>query len=194
MLYIVQGYLFISIYNFILFKDRNNENKDFIILKSIVTSYILKVIYDFILNWWFKDHILSQMSYTVNLICLSVLSAYLLASIAKSKIFNKILLTIGIHRTTSDNIWQDIIPNGTFMRVYSKDGKKSYLGLCVNWEPDSREPIVYLKKYQILNEYGEVLVDNFNKKDRSIVLNLANFERVDLIQGEKEDKPQKSKS
>ena len=43
MLYLIQGYLFVAVYNFMRFKHNELNN---VFFKSIISSYILKLVFD----------------------------------------------------------------------------------------------------------------------------------------------------
>ncbi len=188
MLYIAQGYIFITVFEFIVFKD-NEKNTDFLILKSIVISYVLKVVYDKIL--YMKSIELDKWLYVIILFVVSALLAYLLALILKTAWFNKFLSIIGIKRTINENIWFDAVRDGCFLRIYSKDGSKSYSGTCKYRESYDREPIVVLTEYRILDANSEIIIDYSEDSNRSIMLNLKNFERIDITQSQ--PKPKKKR-
>jgi len=99
----------------------------------------------------------------------------------RTKVFNKFLLKIGIHRTANPDIWLDIIGNGCWLRVFSKDVEKSYLGQCRYHESHKSEPIIVLTNYQILNEYAKTICNYSDNDTRKIVLNLKDFERVEVV-------------
>ena len=49
------------------------------------------------------------------------------------------------HRTTNENIWDDIIKTGMFLQIYMKDGI-SYLGMYRKSESFEREPFILLSR------------------------------------------------
>lgn len=185
LLYIVPGYISVSIFNFILFKDkRNDENSqvNFILLKSISISYIFKLFFDKIItSTCLSKYSIDNFLYAIILVMTSSLVSYTAALIFRTISFNKFLLKIGIHRTVNSDIWIDIISNGCWLRVFSKNEQKSYLGQCRFHESHKSEPIVVLTNYQILNEYAEAICDYSNDDTRKIVLNLKDFERVEVV-------------
>lgn len=185
LLFIVPGYIFVSIFNFILFKDkRNDENSqtNFIILKSISISYIFKLFLDKIktITCLSKCSIDDSLN-AIILVVACLLISYVTALICRTKSFNKFLLKIGIRRTINSDIWLDIVSDGCWLRVFSKDEQKSYLGQCRFHESHKNEPIIVLIKYQILDEYNDVICDYSNNVNRKIVLNLKDFERVEVV-------------
>ena len=182
--YFVPGYIFISIYNFMLLKKANVQEGNFIILKSIAISYILKTLYDKIITQWEIEVLYVEIDPLLNVIILlfiSLILGYLLGLIGYSPVANKFLLRFGIHRTVKENIWANVIKKGHYIRVFKKDYSKSYCGQCTFYENDTREPIIVLSRYVIYNDNAEVICDYSNDDTASIVLNLKDFERVDVF-------------
>lgn len=182
--YFVPGYIFISIYNFMLLKKANVQESNFIILKSIAISYILKTLYDKIITQWEIEVLYVEIDPLLNvtiLLFISLILGYLLGLIGYSSVANKILLRFGIHRTVKENIWANVIKKGHYIRVFKKDYSKSYCGQCIFYENDTREPIIVLSRYVIYNDNAEVICDYSNNGTASIVLNLKDFERVDIF-------------
>ena len=182
--YFVPGYIFISIYNFMLLKKANVQESNFIILKSIAISYILKTLYDKIITQWEIEVLYVEIDPLLNvtiLLFISLILGYLLGLIGYSPVANKFLLRFGIHRTVKENIWANVIKKGHYIRVFKKDYSKSYCGQCTFYENDTREPIIVLSRYVIYNDNADVICDYSNDDTASIVLNLKDFERVDVF-------------
>lgn len=76
----------------------------------------------------------------------------------------------------------DIIKDGTCLRVFSNDGEKSYYGFCDLCELHSREPIVVLSRYRILDNHDNVIFDGTNNKSSRMILNLKDFEKIEVVQ------------
>ena len=148
--YFVPGYIFISIYNFMLLKKANVQESNFIILKSIAISYILKTLYDKIITQWEIEVLYVEIDPLLNvtiLLFISLILGYLLGLIGYSPVANKFLLRFGIHRTVKENIWANVLKKGHYIRVFKKDYSKSYCGQCTFYENDTREPIIVLSRY-----------------------------------------------
>lgn len=185
----VQGYIFISVYNFIRFK--NNE-LNHVFFKSIMTSYVLKSLFDFI---FVKTVIVDSVStkvlimggfnynnatYTLGLCIFSFLLAYISAICIQSNRYNKIMLKLKINRTTNEYIWDDIIKPDCWLMIHIKDSNISYLGRCRYMEEFKEEPIISLDYYKIFR--GETVVeDNSSDSNKMAVLNTKNFDRIEVI-------------
>ena len=127
MLYLIQGYLFVAVYNFMRFKHNELNN---VFFKSIISSYILKLLFDGLFvttittdNATIKCTRLlhfpyESVVYVITLLVFAVLLAYILARITQSSRFNCILSKIGVARTTNPNIWADVIKPDCWLMVY----------------------------------------------------------------------------
>lgn len=173
-----------KIYSFLKFKDECTEHTktEFIMLKSIAISYIFKSIWDFAYSNLDLDNTVCYCIYLVTMLISCVLLSYVFYIVGSSKIIDKLLKKLEIYRTANDNIWVDIIKDGTCLRVFSKDGEKSYYGFCDICELHSREPIVVLSRYRILDNNDEVIFDGTDNKASRMILNLKDFERIEVVQ------------
>lgn len=104
-----------------------------------------------------------------------------MANLSPSELGDVFREKIGSSRTANENIWDDVMEPGIWMRVWLKDSKKSYLGQIKYIEDYEREPIIVLEYYQFLGEDSEVLIDNSEDCNRTVMLNLSEFERIELI-------------
>lgn len=175
--YLVQGYVFLVAYYWISFKD----NKDFtnLIVKSIATSYILRIIFDKICSWT-NISFSNDSSYMLWLIGLSATSGFLIGKITTHRCFNLLLNKLHIGRTTNTNIWDDVIKPYTWVRVFMKDGS-SYLGQYRYGEPFKSEPIIVLTTYQKLNKDTDVVIDHSKESNELIMINTKDFDRIEII-------------
>lgn len=186
LVYVVPGFVFVKIYSFIKFKDECEEqNKtEFVVLKSIAISYIFKSVWDFAYTSFDLENPLYYSVYLVTMLVSSVLLSYIFYVVGSSELIGKLLNKLKIRRTTNDNIWVDIIKDGTCLRVFSNDGKKSYYGFCDICELHSREPIVVLSRYRILDNQDNVIFDGTDNKSSRMILNLKDFEIIEVVQAE----------
>lgn len=173
--FIVPGYIFLSAYYWVSFIDSKEFNN--LIIKSVATSYILGITFDFILG---EINIIILPEHRIILLAIiALLLGVFLGKLCHSTIFNNILLKLHIYRTTNDDFWMDVFKDNTWVRVFLKDGK-SYLGLYKYGQPNKDEPIIALSMYQKLNEDGKVIIDNSNNPKEVIVLNTKDFDRIEI--------------
>lgn len=111
-----------------------------------------------------------------------IVSAFLgilVGKIISHRWFNNLLHTLHIGRTTNENIWDDVIKPGVWLRIFMKDGS-SYLGQYRHGEPFKSEPIIVLETYQKLDKDGDVVIDNSQILTEKIMLNTKDFEKIEL--------------
>ena len=171
------GYVFLVAYYWISFKD----NKDFnnLLIKSIAASYLLTSIYDLFVE---KYDIIFSSDYHM-IICyfaISAISGFVIGKIISHRWFNLLLHKLHIGRTTNENIWDDVIKPYTWLCIHMKDGC-SYLGQYRYGEPFKSEPIIVLSTYQKLDKNNDVVIDNSQDINRTIIINTKDFEKIEVI-------------
>lgn len=189
MLYMVQGYIFISIYNFIRFKQNDLEH---IFFKSVVTSYILKVLFDIL---FVKTVIINEGStrivrllninyesigYCFLLFLFSALLGFILATIIQHDYFNNFLIKIGVKRTTNQNIWDDVIKPNCWLMVYLSSRDLVYLGQFKYGEEFVNKPIIVLEHYKIMDLDGNVKADYTDTQSEIAIIDTKDIERVEV--------------
>lgn len=176
MSYIVYGYIFLSAYYWISFKD----NKDFtnLVIKSIASSFILKSLYELIIQR-FNIVFSSELLKIVVLVLISGIAGLVIGRLTSDRRFNLLLHKLHIGRTTNTNIWDDVIKPYTWVRVFMKDGS-SYLGQYRYGEPFKSEPIIVLATYQKLDKDTDVVIDNSQNMNELIMLNTKDFDRIEI--------------
>ena len=138
---IAYGYVFICIYNFICSKD-NNVIQKYKIITSVVLNYFLVQIYHCIPHLP-KDNFLIY-------IVVSVVLSYIIGRIVVSKVWEVILLRIGIHRTVNENVWADIFKEeGCGVLISQKDSNIKYYGSMRFYETHNNQPVVALSNYKV---------------------------------------------
>lgn len=189
MLYMVQGYLFLAVYNFICFKQNELNHLFF---KSIVGSYVLKILFDFLFikNTTVEGNVIKlirilnieyeSMGYCLLLLLFSVILGILVAYITQSKWFNNLLLKTGIKRTTNPNIWDDIIEPNCWLMVYLSSSELVYFGQFKYSEEFAVKPIIVLERYQIIDMDGNIKSDYSNNPSEVAVIDTKNIERIEI--------------
>lgn len=176
MSYIVYGYIFLSAYYWISFKD----NKDFTnsVIKSIASSFILKSSYELIVQR-FNIVFSSELLKIVVFVLISGIVGLVIGRLTSDGHFNLLLHKLHIGRTTNTNIWDDVIKPYTWVRVFMKDGS-SYLGQYRYGEPFKSEPIIVLATYQKLDKDTDIVKDNSQNMNELIMLNTKDFDRIEI--------------
>ena len=175
--YVVYGYVFLVAYYWISFKD----NKDFnnLLIKSIAASYLLTSIYNLLIE---RNNVIFSNEYykVISYFTVSAVLGFIIGKIVSHRWFNLLLHKLHIGRTTNENIWDDVIKPYTWICVHMKDGS-SYLGQYRYGEPFKSEPIIVLATYQKLDKDNDVVIDNSQDMNRSIMINTKDFEKIEII-------------
>lgn len=172
LIYIVPGYLFLVIKNYILGYD--NDNKDNIVLKSILISYIFITIEEIFFKYlvahpmWFSTDIyilifkfyrynISDVYYICSIIIFAITSAYIISRIVQTDKWWEITESLGIKHTLYSNIWDDIIKSkeGPYVRVYINAEKIMYDGKLKVYEHNKKENYFLAISEYISYDMGE---------------------------------------
>lgn len=189
MLYMAQGYIFISIYSFMRFKQNELNHLFF---KSVIASYILKITFD----WLFVktmtiDNIVvksvrllnieyESTAYCVLLLIFSVLLGMILAYMTQLGKFNYLLLKLGIKRTANSNIWDDVIKPNCWLMVYLSSRELVYFGQFKYGEEFIKKPLIALEHYQIMDLNGNIKADYSNNTSEIAVIDTKDIERIEI--------------
>ena len=177
--YLVPGYVFVAVFDWITFQKKSGKS-EIVVLKSIVVSFIIKTMYDLTLSAIGVKFIDSYIYHAILILC-CVAIAYIVSVICRTKWLNKLLLHIGIKRTTNPNIWNDVIETNVWVRVYLKSNPElTYLGQYLYGEEFEREPIIVLVNYQLIDTSGNIIIDYSQSPNEKIMLNTRDFERIEL--------------
>ncbi len=189
MSYLVQGFCFISVFSFIT-KDSGERVKSSLLLPSVATSYILKLIYDktiiSLLNNIIKTNSDSAWYY-IGLILFSIILAYLLGIFVLSEPFNLILEKLNIPRSVNSNFWLDIYKKGTWLNVYLKGQDVNILGQIKYIEENQRNPYICLSEYSIYDkDTGDKRIITVKEnEEHSIILELKDIEYIKVVDTKK---------
>lgn len=176
MLYLVSGFLFVRIFNFICTKRKANDYQH-IIIKSVIVGYILKYIASFIPALT-NIYALNVLGFIV----LCCIIAFIAARIYKSNWFYKFLRFIGVENTLNDDFWVDIEGDkSVWAEVYCKDTEEYYYGLVCLSENFKDEPKIVLKRYSIYKENSNEPIKDYNTDPaKRIVIDTSKCEVIKL--------------
>jgi hypothetical protein len=171
------GFVFIAIFKYVALRYEKYELKHFI-FSAVAGSYIMKTLFDtFIARYFFTDPNI----YSLLLISFAGVLAYCVAVSSRSKAWEFICGKLGIYRTNNANIWNDLFKREAWVRIYLKDGENTYIGQIFMCEENQREPIIVLGGYQHVKINGKVLADYSDNDKEFIILNLKDFDRIQMI-------------
>ena len=170
------GYIFLFIYRLVSQLDVTNTK--YTIIVSVILNYILLTFYGYI------DEYAPFSCISINPIIkhtiYSFLLGFIIGIILRSDSYNEILRDLGIGRDTVGNIWDNVVKDGTWLRIYTKDPDISYLGQVIKTEPLKENPKIILFKYQVLGRDGVVIDDYTENEDEQVILSTDNFDRIEI--------------
>lgn len=180
-MYIVPGYIYLSAYYWVSFKDDKNFNN--FLIKSVAVSYIISVVYQY-LFWNKEENFEFTNQNVISILLLSFLCGIIFGKIISHRNFNIFLHKIHIGRTTNNNIWDDVIKPYTWVRVFMKDGT-SYYGQYRYGEPFKSEPIIVLATYQKFDKDTDIVIDHTGDSNEFIMINTKDFDRIEIVYDKK---------
>ena len=127
--YFTPGY--ICIYLLKLFRGKGRDDNNIIIIKSLVVSYVLQLLYKTV----FKVNNINEIKHYIGVMLISIISSYLFYIALKMGIIDVISRFLQINRSTSSNIVDGCIDTkyGTWVTVYMKEDKVIYQGQMRKW-------------------------------------------------------------
>ena len=183
LLYVVPGYLFLSVYRYILYKDENTVSQTAnILLNSIIASFVLSPLYNGLLSLFHSNWGTSDYTYLIYVFVFCVLTGYLSASTITSRKASMLFEAVKINRTVHQNIWNDVLKPDMWIRIWLKESDKSYYGQVKYRENYGREPLIVLEYYQFLDEHATAIIDHTSDPKRTVLLNLTLFERIEMVE------------
>ena len=149
-LYIVPGYLFFRIFNFVL--NKKNEKLTQNITEYIIYSYVIVSVAKFILSLEYNEVVIELPEVVVSIVLLSIVLGYVVSRCVLSDWFSsKILDKLKISRTINNNIFKEYFndKDGLWVKIYLKDDKLVYYGAIVGYDVKEK----YEDGYIIINQY-----------------------------------------
>lgn len=164
-LYIVPGYLFFRVFNFVLNKKSEKLTQN--IIECIICSYIIMSIVRFILGLLFNRVTIEVPEVIISILLLSCIFGYIGSKLILSDWFsNKILNKLDISRTINNNILEEYFNDkkGLWVKIYLKDDKLVYYGAIVGFDVKEK----YDDGYIIINRYEVYKYDKSTVYDSTL--------------------------
>lgn len=207
-IYIVPGYIILRIISYRF--SRNSIKDDYLLLKSIVISYVLIVIVGFLVQVFgvivnmFIDKSILEINLNIEtlmgkmtILLLSIIFGFIWCKFITSDISYKILGKLGISKSLNTNIFDDIVDKdrGLWMLVYLRDERIIYFGAFQRYEEreDVENYFLVLSNYRSFGYDGMELEDQRQNPLRWVMINTKDISRIELIYDEESKKVEKSK-
>lgn len=181
-IYILPGYVFISIKDFIINKKKS-EDKNFV-LKCIVISYIIINFEILVLNKFKISIDISSSKCIIATFCFSLLIGYIYSIFIQSQPCDKFLKKIKISRSLKTDILTDIVDFqlGMWLRVFLSSEKLIYVGKLRKFEKVSENSYgIVLSNFILYGYSGKELVNNSENNFEWVFVNVKENYRIELV-------------
>lgn len=181
-LYIVPGYLFFRVFNFIL--NKKNEKLTQNIIEYIICSYVIVSIVRFILSLIYKEVVIELPEIIISILLLSGILGYIGGRLILSDFFSRnILNKLNISRTINNNIFEQYFSDkkGLWVKIYLKDDKLVYYGAIVGFDVKEKyeEGYIVINQYEVY-KYDKSSIYESTLDTKSKVNNLAIIKVMDI--------------
>lgn len=180
MVYIVPGCIAFFIGDFIICAEGKHDN--FYILKSIIFSYVMVNIVKLFIHTETSAPI-----FFIVCVILSVVFAFVFATIITSDKFKSVLKKMSIDRTYSIDVWDDIKSllnkdEGFWLTVYLEKEKIIYQGIPRKFQEQigSMDYYVFLKNYSSYSYEGNELSDYSSDSSKWVAIKANEISRIEI--------------
>lgn len=174
MLYLITGYLYISVYRFTCLKESTGNAKS-----DVFVSLIIGYLYVFILN-----HInisVSDLFDTFAMIIGAPIIGYLFAMFVRSQLMLNIFRFLRIGATMNKYYWDDLLDTTYPMRVEIKCQETLYKGMVNFYQSCSDNPHIILASYKIINYETGAVINNESNTDEVLVVDTSHADYVRIV-------------
>lgn len=182
-IYVLPGYVFISIVNFIVNK-KDKEDKN-LILKSLIISYIVVNIEKLLFEFIGIQFDISSAGSIIFSFVFTIVIAYIYSMIADKESSNIILKKLKIARSFKSDIIADItdFELGMWIKVFVSSEKVIYVGKLRRFEQTTDTSYTIVLSNFILYKYsgGDALVNYYDDDTEWVMLSLKDNYRIELV-------------
>ncbi|MFV0517235.1 MAG: hypothetical protein ACK5MV_07555 [Aminipila sp.] len=173
--YVVPGYVLLYLFHFVALGDvRKCDN---VIIKSVVLSFIMRLVPNTIKI----PEITFVIPFVIKVLIIPIILGYALGQMWKSKRFNDFLLLFKINRTTNENLWADVIKEGSFLRFYNENPTSYIQGQCKYCGEGNMSNLITVSKYQEFENNKQITP----KKDESytsyMIVDINKFKKIEVL-------------
>lgn len=184
--YVVPGYIFLSVYNFVTIRKTEISHK---LVSGVIASYIIVSLFNLInhiLVCAFGEVVGGEPLYYVGLMAFSFIIAFVLGLIARTKKTRAFLDKIGIEATFSNSIWDDVVQPGSWVVLYMRDTDDVFYGYYEYIQDHADKPLIALSAVEVYNKAGDLITSCDGTEDRVTIFDTNDCIRVSVI---RDDKP-----
>ncbi|BAE47819.1 hypothetical protein G8S49_05890 [Clostridium botulinum C] len=188
-IYILPGYVFISIKDFIVNKKKEEDKN--LILKCIVISYII-INFEYLISSLFKKVIdVSSPKSIILTLIFSIVISYICSIFIQSELSSKALKKIKISRSLKTDIMSEIVDfeSGMWIKVFLSTEQLIYLGKLRRFEKIGENSYnIVLSNFILYNYSGDELLNNEDFITEWVFINVKENYRIELSYNENSKK------
>lgn len=183
-IYILPGYIFISVTNFVINKKQETSNN--IVLKSIALSYIIINIESLILIKlpYAKEMDISDPRTIIITVFVAFIASYIYSRFIISESCDKTLKMLKINRSFKTDALGAIVDFkiGMWVRVFLTTDQIIYQGIIRRFEQitDDGDYFIVLSNFSLYNYKGKELDNNETDNTKWVAINLKDNYRIEL--------------
>lgn len=184
MIYVVPGYLLLRISNFQLAKKADQDQ--YILIKSLVVSFVFVSAGETLWGYLFPgSQPLQDIAFRNTMIISAAVAGFLWSRFLISPTFERILYSLGIHKTLHGDMWGDIVDfeYGLWLMVYIPTDKVVYAGKLRKYKEAEGHGnyTVFLSNYTLYDYRANILKDYVKDNDKWVSLNSKDIGRIELF-------------
>ena len=179
-LYLVVGFAFLITFRFVSLK-KNSSNFEHVLLESLIIGYVyctLMYMIPISINTYIDN---------ICIISTTIIVAYILGIINRSKYKIIILDFLHIPDTGNEYLWDDLLDNNYSMRACVQYDEKIYTGYVHDIENYNNSPHIVLCLYTVMNNKYKIVEDYSNNTQEVVVLDTSKAQSVRIIYDSQSD-------
>lgn len=184
--YLVPGYIFITIYDFIMFKSYSFHTSK--VFPSIICSYVIRILLKVIVNTFLPN--MSDTLFFAITIIFGIGFALLVTFILNRKSVKKFMIKTA-NRTINTNIWRDIIQDNCWYRLHIENEDFIIEGQILHYEENTHIPFLELHSYRVLDKDNLSVLYNYvdyvenndlgNEKERTLIIEMSKVKYIEKL-------------
>lgn len=179
-IYVIPGFIFLKIHDFICSKKNQGDSQYFI--SSVSISFVITTFAKLLV----EDDKWLLAFYTITA---SIILSIIFSLIYKSKPFNELLAMLKTNKTVHASMWEEIKDiYDVFIKVFIPNDQVIYYGLYKGNEEKDDDLYILMTDYEVRKYDGKVVNDYSDDRTRWVIINTKDINRVEIIYSSNSDR------
>ncbi len=179
-IYIILGFIFLRVFRYMC-TIKNSDEYEHTIWESLLVGFVLKRCYDMVPSINYAIDVIGMIITTIAI-------STIFAKVYSSKLFDKVLKTIGVHRTQNKYLWKDIEDPDyrTIVDAINPETNEAYHGVVVLYEEFKEHPQIVLSYYKYYEDWhtGKTCFDFSDDPSKIVIVDTLQFSRINIVYDE----------